>query len=137
MAKQTFTPYSASDFVRLVLAEFPELREEFGYEGNLLHLQMHDFTALMRRAIAAGDWATYKRGVHVTTELWSRANNALLNALNVSFLEHLDFGGENGPTAWKLLTTDLRRGWSAMDAYNAKTAEQVALPRKQPRKKSR
>lgn len=137
MARQIVQRYSASDFVRLTLAEFPELRQEFGEERNLLHLQMHAFTRLMRRAMDAGDWATFKRGVYLATQLWNGADKTLLNALNVSFLEHIDFKGDNGPAGWKLLTTDLQHGWKAMDAYNAEVAAHFAPPTKKSRKKSR
>ena len=120
-------PYSHSDFVRLALAEFPELRSEFEDELNLLHLQMHAFTRLMQRAKREGDWKTYSRGVRLAAELWRRPNDALLNAHNVSFLEHLDYDGPNGPAAWEKLTSELQVGWEAMRAYNERL---LATPRK-------
>lgn len=104
--------------MRLALDEFPNLRDEFEDSDGLLHLEMHAFTRLMQRAKGAADWDTYKRGVHLAEELWSRADDDVRNALNVSFLEHLDFEGPRGTEAWQHLTSALRAGWIAMKEYN-------------------
>ena len=137
MARQTRSPYTQSDFLRLALAEFPTLRDEFDDADDLLHLQMHAFTRLMQQAKAAADWATYRRGVRVAAEVWSRPDEDLLNALNVSFLEHLDFEGPRGPEAWKCLTSELQTGWKAMKAYNDRVAASLAPPHKAARRKHR
>jgi hypothetical protein len=137
MSKQTDLPYTQSDFVRLALAEFPSLTEELEEADGLLHLQMHAFTRVMQRAKAAADWATYRRGVHLAAQLWSRPDTNLLNALNVSFLEHLDFEGLHGPEAWKCLTSELQHGWQAMKAYNDRVASLSAPPRKGKHRKHR
>ena|SRR5690348_5965770 len=137
MARDTSAPYTQADFVRLVLAALPALREEFADADGLLHLQMHAFTRLMQRAKGAADWPTYKRGVHLATELWQRPDERLLGALNVSFLEHLDFDGPRGPEAWKCLTSELKDGWQAMKAYNDRVAAHFAAPRKAKKGKRR
>jgi hypothetical protein len=135
MARDPRGPYSRSDFVRLGLAEFPALRAEFDEADGLLHLQMHAFTRLMQQAKGSADWGTFRRGVRLAAELWSRPDEDLLNALNVSFLEHLDFEGPHGPEAWQRLTSELQHGWKAMKAYNDRVAAHAALPRKaSPRK---
>jgi hypothetical protein len=66
--------------------------------------------------------------VRLAAELWRRPDADLLNALNVSFLEHLDFDGPRGPLAWERLTPELRAGWRAMRAANERL---MALPAKQ------
>ncbi|HEU4754509.1 MAG TPA: hypothetical protein VFU47_15480 [Armatimonadota bacterium] len=109
--------FSAEDFVRMALAEFPELREEFEEDSGLLHLQMAAFARLAQRAKGQGDWETYGRCVRLADQLWRRADPELLNALNVSFLEHLDFEGPRGTRAWEILTPALRKGWEDMQAY--------------------
>lgn len=124
-------PYTHADFVRLALAEFPELREEFEDDPELLHLQMHAFERLMGRAKVEGDWATYARGMRLAHLLWRRPDDDLLNALNVSYLEHLDFEGPNGAEAWRHLSPELQDGWRAMQAYMARLAALAAPPRKQ------
>jgi hypothetical protein len=124
-------PYTHADFVRLALAEFPELREEFEEYPELLHLQMHAFERLMGRAKAAEDWRIYAQGMRLAHELWRRPDERLLNALNVSFLEHLDFDGPSGPDAWHHLSPELQEGWRAMQAYLARLAALAAPPKKQ------
>ena len=121
-------PYTADDFRRLALAEFPELHDAFELDAGLLHLQMHAFTRLAQAAKGRGDWETYARCMRLADELWRQPDHELLNALNVSFLEHLDFDGPRGPTAWEHLTPALRDGWQAMRAYNERLR---AVPGKQ------
>jgi hypothetical protein len=118
MARHAPTPYNRSDFVRLALAEFSGLRDEFEESNDLLHLQMHAFTRLMQRAKGAADWDAYKRGVNLAAGVWRRADEEVRNALNVSFLEHLDFEGPRGGEAWQRLTSALQAAWSAMKDYN-------------------
>src|SRR3954468_998534 len=123
-------PYTHADFARMTLAEFPDLREEFEEDAELLHLQMHAFERRMRRAKAEEDWSTYARGMRLAHEFWQRPDDALLNALNVSFLEHLDFDGPNGPEAWRHLSPELQDGWRAMQAYMRRLAVLAAPPQK-------
>jgi hypothetical protein len=130
-------PYSHADFVRLTLAEFPELREEFEEDAELLHLQMHAFTRRVEQAQEERDWATFGRAMRLADRLWQRPDADLLNALNVSFLEHLDFDGPDGPDAWSHLSSQLQDGWRAMDAYMRRLAALAAPPRKQRPPKSR
>ena len=137
MSNRSPEPYSQSDFVRLLLAEFPELSTEISEAEGLLHLQMHAFARHMQRAKGAGEWSEYKRGVHLATELWTRADAPLRGALDVSFLEHLDFDGPRGPEAWMRLTSELQHGWQAMRAYNEHLAGRAAPPRKKRRGQSR
>lgn len=80
-------PYTHADFVRLALAEFPELRDEFEEAAELLHVQVHAFERLVGRAKAAEDWSVYARGMRLAHELWRRPDDRLLNGLNVSFLD--------------------------------------------------
>jgi len=124
-------PYTQADFVRLALAEFPELCEEFEEDANLLHLQMHSFQRRMEKAKKEEDWTAYSRGMRLAHELWRRPDHALLNALNVSFLEHLEFGGSSGAEAWQHLTPELQEAWRAMDAYMSHLSTLTAAPKKQ------
>jgi hypothetical protein len=138
MMRQSAPPrYSQQDFKALALAEFPELRPEFEDSDGLLHLEMHAFTRLMRRAQESGNWASYKRCVHLATELWSRPDDRLENALNVSLLEHLDFEGPRGSEAWQRLTTELQEAWKAMAAYNERLAAVANPSLKNTRRKGR
>lgn len=125
-------PYSHSDFVRLALIAFPELREEFEDNAELLHVQMGAFARRTQRAKGEGDWDAYARCVRLADEMWRHPDYYLQNALNVSYLEHLDFDGPRGAIAWEHLTPALRDGWRAMRAYNERLS---SLPQKQKRKR--
>jgi hypothetical protein len=117
MAKQQPVPYAHADFTRMLLTEFPELRSELEEEGGLLHLEMAVFSRHTQSAIDHADWPTLKRCVHVAHELWQRPDPALLNALNVSYFEHLDFDSPNGQAAWSCFTHELQTGWREMQEY--------------------
>lgn len=110
-------PYTADYFWRMVLEQFPELREDFAEDEGLLHLQMGSFARRTQQAKGEADWDTYKRCVALAAELWKRPDSPLLNALNVSFLEHIDFNGPRGPIAWGYLSLELRRAWQDMQRY--------------------
>jgi len=109
--------HSADDFCRMALAEFPELAEEFEEWADLLHLKMGAFARLTQGAKGDGDWEKYARCVRLADELFGSPSPDLENALNVSYLEHLDFEGPRGPKAWEQLTPRLKAGWKEMQQY--------------------
>jgi hypothetical protein len=132
MPKKPPSFYSHADFTRMLLAEFPELREEVAEEYGLLHLEMAVFSRHTQAAIDSGDWATLKRCVHLAHELWQRADPALNNALNVSYLEHLEFNPPNGQAAWTRLTRELQHGWKEMQAYWEELARRTPIQGRSP-----
>ncbi len=129
--------YTQADFVSMALAEFPRLGPDFEEDEGLLHLQMHSFTRLAQTARQQGDWATYRRCIRLADRLWARPDPHLLNALNVSFLEHLDFSGPRGPVAWAHLSSTLQDGWHAMRAYNEQLLERAKPKAKQEPRRGR
>jgi hypothetical protein len=84
-------------FHDLALAQFPELREEFEDHRGLPHLQMRAFARLVQEAKGRADWETYAQAAALADALWRDADPALRNALNVSFLELIDFEDRTGP----------------------------------------
>jgi hypothetical protein len=119
--------YSSADFAQRLLGEFPQLEGEVRQADGLLHLQMFAFANLTQLSKETADWSTYQRGVRLVSTLWSEPDDALENALNVSFFEALDFEGPNGPDAWAMLTPELQRGWENMRDY-LKTLGASQLP---------
>src|SRR5436190_149362 len=75
------------------------------------------FAEHTQRAKGQGDWPTYERCIKLADRMWANPDAALLNALNVSYLEYLDFDGPRGPKAWSLLTPPLQEGWKAIMQY--------------------
>ena len=110
-------PYTGADFVSMTVGRFPELREYFEYNEGLHHVQMGDFARLTMEAKGAGNWEKYLACVQLADELWKRPDDYLLNAINVSYLEHLDFDGPKGKKAWDLLPPALRKAWQEMQDY--------------------
>lgn len=108
--------YLRTDLRRLLsdefpAAAFPDLAQELVEADGLLHLEMGAFASFMQRAKGRADWESYRRGAQLADTLWGNSDPALLNALRVSFLEHLDFNGPRGPAAWALLTPRLQVAW--------------------------
>jgi hypothetical protein len=114
---QADVTYHAEDFSRMALAEFPELAEEFEEWAELLHLKMGAFARITQGAKGDGDWEKYDRCIRLADKLFGSATPDLENALNVSYLEHLDFDGPCGPKAWERLTPQLKVAWNEMQQY--------------------
>ena len=103
-------------FVQLVLAEFPQLGEEFAQAEGLLHLQMGAFSRFAQATIEHNDLDALKRCYELLAEILKTAPFEVENAIYVSFLEHLDFeSSPYGAKARHLLPPVLRK---ALDEVN-------------------
>ena len=108
---------SSTDFAALAVAEFPELRPDIEDEVNrgLVHCEVGALAQFVQAAKGRADWNTYGRAMLFVDRLLPEADPALENALYVSFLEHIDFNGANGPRAWTQLSERLRKGWRELN----------------------
>src|SRR5215204_2824921 len=79
------------EFIRIVLAEFPQLKEDFAEFEDLLHLQMAAFTRLAQRAIDEKDAGTLDKCYRPASKILDKADSKVENAIYVSFLENLSF----------------------------------------------
>ena len=106
-------PISARNFASLVLAEFPELRGDLEAEWNrgLLHCEMGELARHAREAKELGNWDTFGRAVQLANRCLLEGDEAVDNAVYVSFLESIDFDGRNGQQAWNLLPNEQQRAW--------------------------
>jgi hypothetical protein len=102
--------YTAAHFIEQLVAEFPELREDVESEAGLLHNQMHAFTRLTNDAVAVGDLSALKRQFAFADRFFHHSEDALENAMCVSYLEDLDFSGPHGESAEALMSAKLRQG---------------------------
>ena len=109
--------FGGDDFRQLALEAFPELREEFEDFAGLLHVQMGAFARRTQQAKGAADWESYAHCIALIDRLWTRPDDELLNAINVSFLENVDFDGPRGPVAWRYLSPGLKLAWQNMQRY--------------------
>jgi hypothetical protein len=78
---------------------------------------MGAFARITQAAKSEGDWEKYVACIRLADQLSADPSPELENALNVSYLEHLDFDGPSGRKAWESLTPRLRAGWKAMQQY--------------------
>ena len=103
----------ASDFPRLAIAEFPSIEPELSDDGiaGLIHLEVAELARFVQAAKGRADWATWGHAMGFVERLLSEADQALDNALYVSFLEHIDFDGPRGEEAWRLVPPSLQRAW--------------------------
>jgi hypothetical protein len=103
------------EFVSAVVKEFPELAEAMLDPPDLLHVQMGEFAAFTQKAIEHDDLKTVRRCFSLADRFYRDADPELENALNVSFLEDLDF--RFAPAAKSLMSPALHRGWVEINEY--------------------
>jgi hypothetical protein len=103
------------DFVSAVIREFPVLTEAMLDPPELLHVQMGEFVAFTQRAIERDDLNMVRRCFALADRFYRDADPELENAINVSFLEGLDF--RLSPAAKSLMSPALHRGWVKINEY--------------------
>jgi hypothetical protein len=90
-------PGRSADPVRnLLLAPFPELASQLNNSDGegLLHSQVAEFADFAQKAIDAGDRTTVERSFRLADLAASQGDDAVQNAIGVSFVEHLTCGME-------------------------------------------
>ena len=104
--------------------EFPHIAEELHDEtwDGLIHLQISVLSRLAQSAIDSGDEPTFQRVCRLFLELFENGEPELVNALNVSFLEHLNFvdGRKERNWAYKQMSKKMRLAFDTMDEHNRK-----------------
>lgn len=107
--------------------EFPELREELHDEtwDGLLHLQISVFSRLAQSVIDAGNRASFHKICELFLLLFNEGDADLINALNVSFLEHLNLKDGKIKRAWALreMPNKMRIAFEEMAEYNQRLHE--------------
>jgi hypothetical protein len=99
------------EFRNLVAHEFPQLREALEYwEDDLWHLQMGEFLNFTQEAIEARSFDVVRKAFEIAAAALKSGDDALLNAIHVSFLEHLDFRSDAGKEAFPLMPAELKKG---------------------------
>ena len=116
--------YDRTTSIEYIAAKFPHLLEELhdGTWEGLLHVQMGVFSRWAQESIDAGDKEAWKRITEVFMDLWRDCTPDVKNALNVSFLEHLNFTNakERGSWAYTAMPQEMRKAWDEVEAYNRK-----------------
>jgi hypothetical protein len=104
-------------FAELLIAEFPQLRDDVHEWSGLLHLQMMEFHLVTEKAINAGDWTIVERCLRLADTLLHDGDAEIRNAIHVSYLEHLPREGDSHDRIRELMTPDLRKAWDDILAY--------------------
>jgi hypothetical protein len=113
--------YSHKDAIRIIEGAFPALKNDLHGEiiDGLLHPQIGVFSRLAQAVIDRGEKEQWSLVTVTFMELWSKSDDAVKNALNVSFLEHLSFDGSKVSQHWAFdaMPLSMQRAWSEMNAY--------------------
>jgi hypothetical protein len=111
---------SGTEALDLIEKEFPEISEELREDEGLLHLQIGEFSHLAQSFIDGAKTNEFKRVCELFVKLFPSASSELENALNVSFLEHLNFtdGKKERSWAYTAMPPLMRKAWDEMEEYN-------------------
>jgi hypothetical protein len=105
-----------SQFLKELKTAFPQLRSDLNQEHGLLHLETDVFTRFVQTLIDTGDKDTLVVALQIADNFLRNGNGKMVNALTVSFLEHLNF--ENGKVprrwAWDCMTPVLKEQYQAV-----------------------
>ena len=139
------TRLAQAKFVQLVLAEFPQLHEEFVEAEGLLHLEMATFGRFAQRAIERNDLDTLKGCYRLLAGIMNTAPPEVENAVYVSFLEYLDFDrSPYGAEARRLLPPVLMKAlaevneqWGRIGQHQVEAQDKQQRARDEEAKKQR
>jgi hypothetical protein len=110
--------------VRLALAEFPQLTEEFAENDGLLHLQMAALSRFAQTSIECNDLETLQHCYSFIAEVMKTAAFDGKNAVYVSFLENLEFASSPyDESARRLLPPSLEKMLSELEDHFQKLYE--------------
>ena len=99
---------------------FPELREPINEQYGLLNLEMHVFLDFVQEQINAGNRENVIKAFQIVERHFKNGNGDLVNAIGVSFLEHLDLGLAKGSPSWAVdvLPVSLRQPYEELRKYH-------------------
>ncbi len=116
--------YDKNTSIEHIVARFPHLLKDLHDDTceGLLHVQMGFFSQWAQTSIDAGDKQAWKQITEVFMELWHGCTPDVKNALNVSFLEHLNFDDDEERRSWAYtaMPQEMRKAWHEMEEYNRK-----------------
>ena len=102
---------SSKDFERLVLQEFPSLRDDFTEWQGLLHLQVMEFVTFTEKAAATGQSAIVQACLRLADQFMREGDPEVRNAMYVSFLESLPRQGDVHLILRSAMSPTLCKGW--------------------------
>jgi hypothetical protein len=114
--------YNKDSAIAYLELKFPHLAWEMHDDliGGLFHPQMGVFARWANSVIVSGDQDSWGEITRAFLILWRDCDSNVENALNVSFLENLQFvGGRQGWPVWAYdaMPPEMQEAWVAMDDY--------------------
>ena len=108
--------------LKTIKEAFPSLIDRLNTDNGLLHLEMHVFTDFINHQIDKGDRDTVAKCYEIADHYLKNGNTALVNAIHVSLLEHLNLadGKVKRRWAWDIMPDGLRQGYNWIMAQNSK-----------------
>lgn len=110
-------------FVELLLAEFPQLRDECQENQGLTHIQMRDFALFTARECKLGNSETVAKCLRLAHSLLQLGDSEIKNAVYVSYLECLPLKGDVHDRIRMAMTSDLRQAWDDILDYLSKVSK--------------
>jgi len=109
-----------SIFLKEVKEVFPELRATLNAQHGLLHLEMHAFHGFVQDQIEKENKEKVIVAFQIIERYFKDGNSDLVNAIAVSFLEHLDLGLAKGNPSWafELLPRNLCEPYEKLRKYH-------------------
>ena len=109
-----------SIFLKDVKESFPEIRDILNSEHGLIHCEMLAFLYFVRTQIEENKVKEVTRAFQIIEHHFKNGNSALVNAIAVSFLEHLDLGIAKGNISWayEKLPSSLREPYEELRKYH-------------------
>jgi hypothetical protein len=125
--------YDHQTTIRFIESRFPDLADDLHDEiaDGLLHVQMGVFSRLAQSAIDSENEFLWNKVTNVFMCLWEDCTPDVENALNVSFLENLNFDNGKGKRAWAYnkMPGTMQKAFDEMEAYNRKIhGANVSMP---------
>ena len=112
-------------FLNELKSPFPQLTEKVNGSWGLLHVEMHWFSSFTQLQIDEGNSENVTKCFALANKCLQFGNHKMVNAIYVSFLEHLNFKDGKVPRqwAWKLMPETLKQGYRDIMEYD----EQIRL----------
>ena len=111
-------------FRELLIVFFPEIETDIEDDEVILHMEMSALERLANQYIKSGNFTGLNRTYDFIGDLARHQKDVhpdVINAMNVSFLEGLDFENENnGEKAKELMPRVLLQMWDAQYEHNKK-----------------
>jgi hypothetical protein len=100
-----------SEFLKLLGDRLPQLRRPVNQHKGLLHFEMDELRKFAQRAIFEGDRSSLEICFRLADEIHTKGDKELRDAVDVSFVEPLDFVTDHNSFvwAWEMMPKTLQR----------------------------